>query len=64
MPKIHIVREAFSLDGKDYPRGTEISDAALLEKVRAAHGHHLIRQHHDAPAKAAAEPAKPEAPKA
>lgn len=47
MAKIHIVREAFGLDGIDYPRGTEITDEALLAKIKATHSHHLNATHID-----------------
>jgi hypothetical protein len=48
--KAHIVREAFGLDGKDYHRGAEITDPAVLEKVLGSHHHHhhVIRLPHDA----------------
>lgn len=46
--KAHVVREQFSLDGKDYYRGTEITDPAEIAKVKAVHAHHLIQQHHEA----------------
>lgn len=46
--KTHVVREQFSLDGKDYYRGTEITDPAEVVKVKAAHAHHLIQQSHEA----------------
>lgn len=46
--KAHVVREQFSLDGKDYYRGTEITDPAEIAKVKALHAHHLIQQHHEA----------------
>lgn len=47
MPKIHIVREAFSLNGKDYARGDEISDADTLMQAQANHAHHLNATPHE-----------------
>jgi hypothetical protein len=47
--KTHIVREAFNLDGVDYPRGVEISDRAMIARVRESHPGHVVQQHHDAP---------------
>jgi hypothetical protein len=41
MAKVHVVREPFSLDGKDYKRGDEIHDDAVLEKAKASHAAHL-----------------------
>lgn len=60
MPKTHIVREAFSLDGKDYPRGSEITDHAVLKQVCEKFPGHLVRQHHEASATPA--PAPEQAP--
>lgn len=51
--KTHIVREAFNLDGVDYPRGAEISDRAVIAKARESHPGHIVQQHHDAPAQGA-----------
>lgn len=47
--KTHIVREAFNLDGVDYPRGSEITDRAIIARVRESHPGHVVAQHHDAP---------------
>jgi hypothetical protein len=62
MNRIHVVREAFSLDGKDYRRGDEISDRAEVKKVRETHAHHLNAQHHECGAEKPATKT-PEAPK-
>lgn len=50
--KTHIVREAFSLDGVDYPRGTELTDAAVIEKARENHQGHLVPTSDEIPAPA------------
>ncbi len=59
--KVHVVREQFSHNGRDYPRGTEITDAAVLEELKKTHlARHLIQRHHeaDAPASKVQEPEK------
>ena len=65
MAKIHIVREQFSLNGTDYPRGTEISDELTLKAADAAGFlHHCLSTDRDAtPAMEKPEPKKTE-PKA
>lgn len=49
--KVHIVRQPFSFEGKDYARGAEISDPNLLAALKKTpHARHLIQQHHEMPA--------------
>lgn len=64
MAKIHVVREPFNIDGVDYMRGAELTDPALIEKVRAKHPGRVISQHREAVAAAPVPDAKPAAPAA
>jgi hypothetical protein len=45
--KVHIVREAFSLDGVDYPRGTELTDQAIIDRAKESHRGHILAQEHE-----------------
>lgn len=59
---VHVVREAFGLDGIDYPRGSEISDPEILKRVRESHPTHLVQTHVEAPKKSAPAPSAAPAP--
>lgn len=53
--KKHIVREAFSLDGADYPRGAELTDPNIIAKAKEQAPGHIHATSEDIP-----EPPAPE----
>ena len=51
--KVHVVLEAFGLDGKDYPRGTDLRDRSLIARAKEQFPGHLRATSEDAPPQAA-----------
>lgn len=51
--KVHVVREAFGLDGVDYPRGAELRDRSIIGRAKEQFPGHLRATSEDAPPQAA-----------